>query len=189
MMKLFKIFGLGTLLWVSVLSFFNEKREVADDGTPKTSITSASRLYFMNVRQTFYDRENRQDAKMNIFRLSKRELTDLQPVINLSIIINRVKDDAYIFVEPSAFIDNEGLEVRYSFNEEVFGSIPFAGGNRYEHYRFVERLYPLLLEDASFEIKVGEDWLPILEEKRERDAFRITAFDYFRLTEREEMNK
>jgi hypothetical protein len=186
MMKLFKIFGIGTLVWVFVLSFFNEKRET-EDRSP-TAITAASRLYFMNVRQPFYDRENRMDAKMNIFRFSKREKDAELPAIGLSIIINRIKDDAYVFVEPSEKITDLVMEMRYVVDEEI-GEISFLGGDRFAHFEFVEKVYPLLLKDARFELKLDEVWVPILEGKRERDAFRITSFDYFRLIEREEMNQ
>ncbi|WP_143959283.1 hypothetical protein [Litoribacter populi] len=190
LMKLFKIFGLGTLVWVFALSFFNTKHIELEEGEIRTSITAASRLYFMNVRQPFYDRENRADAKMNVFRLSKRVVDEDRPVINLSIILNRVKEDAYIYIEPSEAIPNGKLSLKYHLVEnDSSGMVVFEGGDRFDHFRFVAEVYPLLLQDAQFEIETSEGWKPILAERKERDAFKITVFDYFRLLEQEERNK
>ncbi|MBS9523402.1 hypothetical protein KIH41_14385 [Litoribacter ruber] len=190
LIKLFKIFGIGTLIWVFALSFFNTKTVELEEGEIRTSITAASRLYFMNVRQPFYDRENRNDAKMNVFRLSKRVVDDSRPVINLSIILNRVKEDAYIYLEPSEAILDGRINLKYSFDEsDSSGIIQFGGGDRFDHFRFVDQVYPLLLQDAHFEIETSDGWEPILVERKERDAFKTTSFDYFRLLEQEDRNK
>lgn len=53
----------------------------------------------MNVRAIHYDREVRRDAGMTLFRHGKRLQSDAQPTVDLVILLNPVKDDAYIYFE------------------------------------------------------------------------------------------
>ncbi|KEO73586.1 hypothetical protein [Anditalea andensis] len=191
MMSLFKIFGISSILFVILISFFNDKSPNTSNENNLLAIDDASRLYFKNVRQPYYDVEGRTDAKMNIYRLGKRVKSENDPILNIAIIINRIKDEAYLYVEPSAVFDNETIiKIKWiSENKEVDGELDFRSGDRYDHYGFVEDLYPLLLSNASFTTEIAGKRHPILSEGRERDAFRITAFDYYRLTARDDMNK
>jgi len=191
MMSLFKIFGISSIVFVFIISFFNEKRPVSVDQDSYLAIDDASRLYFKNVRQPYYDREGRGDAKMNIYRLGKRILNEHEPILNVAIIINRIKDEAYLYVEPSGVLEQEEIiAIKWvSENELERGELVFKSGDRYDHYNFVEKLYTLLLANASFSVEIEGEWYPLLQEQKARDAFRITSFDYFRLVGREDMNK
>jgi len=191
MMSLFKIFGISSLIFVFIISFFNEKRPVSGNQTSYLAIDDASRLYFKNVRQPYYDREGRDDAKMNIYRLGKRAILDDEPHLNVAIIINRIKDEAYLYIEPSAILEQEEIiNIKWeSENGTDRGELVFRSGDRYDHFDFVERFYPLLKNNASFSIEMSGEWYPLFQEQKARDAFRITSFDYFRLIGREEMNK
>lgn len=191
MMSLFKIFGIGSLIFVFILSFFNEKRPNLENQDSLLAINDASRLYFKNVRQPFYDLDGRRDVKMNVFRLGKRVISEEQPVLNVAIIINRIKDEAYLYVEPSTIFESEEtIRIRWESEDgRSSGKLEFRNGDRYDHYRFIEELYPLLLDNASFSTEIAGQWYPILINQKERDALRITSFDYFRLIGREEMNR
>jgi len=191
MMSLFKIFGISSLVFVFIISFFNEKRPTIDSQDSLLAINDASRLYFKNVRQPYYDLDGRKDAKMNVYRLGKRVISEDDPVLNVAIIINRIKDEAYLYVEPSpVFESEEKIKIRWiSEDENSSGELEFRSGDRYDHYGFIEKIYPLLLDNASFSAEIAGEWFPILIDQRERDALRITSFDYFRLIGREDMNK
>jgi len=191
MMSLFKIFGISSLVFVLLISFFNEKKPNIDNQDSILAINDASRLYFKNVRQAYYDIEGRNDAKMNIYRLGKRVTTEEEAVLNVAIIINRIKDEAYLYVEPSAAFGSEDvINIRWeSEDQSTSGELNFRSGDRYDHYGFMEKIYPLILANASFRAEIAGEWLPILINQKERDAIRITSFDYFRLIGREEMNR
>ncbi|HSJ68919.1 MAG TPA: hypothetical protein VK921_14640 [Anditalea sp.] len=191
MMSLFKIFGIGSLIFVFILSFFNEKRPNLENQDSLLAINDASRLYFKNVRQPFYDLDGRRDAKMNVYRLGKRVISEEEPVLNVAIIINRIKDEAYLYVEPSTIFESEEtIRIRWKSEDgRSSGELEFRNGDRYDHYRFIEELYPLLQDNASFSTEIAGQWYPILINQKERDALRITSFDYFRLIGREEMNR
>ena len=74
MLRILKIFGVGSLVFVFIMSFFNERRanNSGQEDSPM-SIGDADRLYFKNVRAAYYDVEERKDARMTIYRHGKRE--------------------------------------------------------------------------------------------------------------------
>jgi len=182
MIKILKIFGIGSLLFVFLLSFFNERR--ADNSGEANSlhrITDADRIFFKNIRAAYYDLEGRDDAKINIYRYGKRIQEDQTPNLNLSILINRIKDEAYIFVEPSP----ETLPLKLIWNNESkqeSGELAFYGGGTLEHYDFVSKLSPLLEENFLLEMELenGERH-EILTDPKQRDAVKTTIKDYYRL--------
>ncbi|AFL83266.1 hypothetical protein Belba_0609 [Belliella baltica DSM 15883] len=184
MLKIIKIFGIGSLAFVFLLSFFNEKR--ANNSGKETSIlsiTDAERLYFKNVRGLYYDLEGRDDAKMSVYRYGKRVQEADHPLLNLSILINRVKDEAYIYVESSKDLSSFSLRVQSGTQTDT---IKFVTGDKIAHFEFVEKLYPLLEENTYFEILIDEDWIPILIDEKERDALRIPIKDFYRLINKPE---
>lgn len=182
MVRILKIFGIGSLLFVFVMSFFNEKR-ANNSGKEESpmSIGDADRLYFKNVRAAYYDIEDRRDAKMTIYRYAKRANIEEVLSIGLSILLNRVKDEAYIFVESSS--GEFPIKIRWSNLEQKDskGELIFEGGDKFQHLDFVKKLYPLLLENNSFELSKEGKFYPILMDDNEKEALLITAKDYFKL--------
>ncbi|MGY6742648.1 MAG: hypothetical protein ACXIUQ_07935 [Cecembia sp.] len=179
MIRIFKIFGLGSLLFVLLLSFFNEKRaNNSGEEKPMMRITDADRLFFKNLRALHYDLEGRDDAKINIYRHGKRTKDASIPHLNLSILINRVKDEAYIFVEPQP--DELPLQLQWKnllSGEE--GELSFYGGDTFAHFEFVSKLNFLLDENIQFKMAVGDSWEPVLTEM---EVIKTTIKDYYRLT-------
>ncbi|SNS07972.1 hypothetical protein SAMN06295967_10337 [Belliella buryatensis] len=179
MLKILKIFGLGSLFIVLVLSFFDGRR--ANNSGKEISIlsiTDAERLYFKNVRGIYYDQEIRADAKMMVYRFGKRIADAKHPVLNLSILINRVKNEAYIYLEPSWGLANFKLKVEV---DQKVDTLIFSQGDKFSHFEFVQQLYPYLSENSYFTLWDGSDWIPILQDDKERDALRIPIKDFLRL--------
>ncbi|MFD2034107.1 hypothetical protein ACFSKL_04855 [Belliella marina] len=179
MIKILKIFGLGSILFVLTLSFFNEKR-ANNSGKEESilSITDAERLFFKNVRGIYYDIEARDDAKMTIYRYGKRIEESESPLINLSILINRIKDEAYIYVEPSW--DASHFKLRITQGNKV-DTLAYESGDKLAHFGFVKKIYPFLNENAYFEVWKDNKWVSILENEKEIDALRIPISDFYRL--------
>jgi hypothetical protein len=141
-------------------------------------ITDSDRLFFKNLRAVHYDLEGRDDAKINIYRHAKRFKDHETPHVNLSILINRIKDEAYIFVEPHP----EDLPLRLKWkneNSDEEGELNFYGGDTFAHYEFVTNLSAILEENIKIEMAVDDSWLPVLGEV---EVLKTTIKDYFRLT-------
>jgi hypothetical protein len=181
MIRILKIFGLGSILLVLILSFFNDRKaNNSGDESNLMRITDADRLYFKNIRAPYYDLEGRDDAKINIYRYGKRIKKSENPIINLSILLNRIKNEAYIFVEPAP----ETLPFVLKWKNETHldsGKLAFYGGDKIAHFDFVMKLNMLMQDEIRFELEQEENTLPILKTEKEREALAITMKDYFRM--------
>lgn len=184
LIRILKIFGAVSVGLVLLLSLFNERKANNTGDLDEFSITYASRIYFKNLRQRNYELERLQDAKMDIFRYEKRVTDTSQLVLNVALIINRVKDAAYLYLEPQGGLEKENkLHIRWKRQSGETGENLFYQGDRFSHFKFLEGIFPLLMleEKVQFEAKVSEKWIPILTSDEEIAALRITCKDYFRL--------
>lgn len=148
--------------------------------------TSAdSRLYFKNVRQIYYDRENQENTKLEIFRFAKRNKSTDSPIINVALVNNWRYDEAYVIIEPSAYLtDLNEIKVFWQDKSDTNanGTYQFAFGSKENHFRFATQLYEsilarhvLLIEDTT-----GKP-VKLFGTETDRDNFRKTMADYYRL--------
>ena len=181
MIRLLKIFGIGSFLFVLAMSFFNEKKaNNSGKEVSELSITDADRIFFRNMRALYYDREGRTDAKMSIYRHGKRKQVEQGPYLNLAILLNQVKDEAYIFLEP--YPETLPLHVRWeNADGSQADSISFTGGDKFAHYRFVQQLLNPIMNERELQMWHGGQWVSILQEKREKEALKVTLEDFFKL--------
>lgn len=178
LIKIIKIFGLVSIGLVLLLSFFNTKRATNSGEDLTFRMSSSNSIYFMNVRSIQYDRETRSDAGMVIYRHDKREISKTEPSLDLVIIVNKLKDEAYLYLEPVNV--DWPLEIRISAGEKrhVFN---FQNGNNAELLAYARELEPWLAQDAVFEINVNSVWKQIWSKPKEKEALKTVFEDYFRL--------
>lgn len=180
MIRILKIFGISTIVFVFIMSFFNEKRANNSGLEPsEMRITDADRLYFRNVRASSYDYEGRKDAKMNIYRHGKRDTSQENPTLNFAIFLNRVVDEAYIFVEP--YPEELPLQIQLTSADGVRSEISFYGGNKFDHFNFALDFYEKFEDGAQVHMKIKENWIPILGEEKQQEVLKTVFSDYFRL--------
>ncbi|UII33749.1 hypothetical protein LVD17_07950 [Fulvivirga ulvae] len=140
-------------------------------------------LFFKNMRQSYYDLEENSVAKFNIFRYKDRVQEADHQLLNLAIVINYLQDEAYLLLEPDESLrDQDRLEVIWSGEAETGGTILLENYNREGMLEFVSQVYEALQKKARFTLKLEGEELPLLDDPREREAFRITVSDYYRLT-------
>lgn len=178
LIKIIKIFGIGSILLVIVLSFFNEKRANNSGEDDTFRMADSDRLYFLNVRSSYYDRENRTDAGMVLFRHGKRQISDSIPTLDLLIILNSKKDEAYLYLEPINF--DWPIKIRASA-ELKSEELTLDNGNKFDHKSHVDKLKPWIEETASFELWHGDAWIPIWASPKEKEVLKTILNDYFRL--------
>lgn len=183
LIRILKIFGLLSVCFVLLLSFFNTKRANNSGEDLTFRVTSSNRLYFLNVRAIKYDRETRSDAGMLLYRHGRRASSEGDPQLDLVIILNNPKDETYLYWE-LANIDWP-LEIKASNgeNEQFF---LFQNGNNAELLGHVRQLRPWIDEEADFEIKVDSTWIPLWSKPAEKKALKTILEDYFRLINQEE---
>ena len=149
------------------------------------STNDASKLFFKNTRQMQYQLEELETAKLHTYRW-KEELNEEIPQLHLVLVNNWRYDEAYLLLEPNAWIPSlDQLRLRWNQAEsQESGEIRFEGGNKTFHAQFAGQVYIKLRAEANFEIYLNNNWIPIFTELESRTAFETTAYDFYRLTER-----
>lgn len=178
LVKILKIFIFSSLGLVLVFSFFNGYRanNSGDDRTFR--INDSNRLYFLNVRSIYYDKEIRRDAGMTMYRHGKRWVNETEPTLDLVILLNSGKEEAYIYFE----LKNAGWPIRISVKSaEKSQTIEFANGNNLEHFAMIQNLRSLIEENAEFELIIDEKPFPLWSKDMEKEAVKSVVEDYFRL--------
>ena len=179
-----------TLLLLTLLAGLSacnlDKNTQIDETKAKFSTSDASELFFKNMRQVRYDQQEMPEAKLNVFRWGDRPLAADYPVINLAIAINWRYDEAYLLVEPNAYL--EGLDsIQVVWQDSVGqqqGEYVWAGGNKESQFTFASQLYRSIQRGHRFFIRnpKGKEE-KFLRRYDDREAFRITMFDYYRLVD------
>ena len=175
------LLGLGSLAACNL-----DKNTSIDDKKAKFTTSDASELFFKNVRQIYYDQEEMVAAKMNVFRLGDRSQADDYPVINLAIASNWRYDEAYLLVEPNAYL--EGLDsIRVTWKNptnQQTGSYRWAPGNKEAQFAFASQLYRSIQQGYQLYVTNSRgEQEKLLDRYDDREAFRKTMFDYYRLVD------
>jgi hypothetical protein len=180
-MKRILIFIVATILVSCTIK--SEKK--IDKENVTFSTTADSRLYFKNVRQIYYDREDQENTKLEVFRFGKRNRSTQLPVINLALVNNWRYDEAYVLIEPNAYFDNaDQIEVNWQAKADTTanGTYVFKFGSKENHFRFATQLYESILAQHILQLQdsTGKP-VNLFQSEADRDNFRKTMVDYYRL--------
>jgi hypothetical protein len=135
------------------------------------------------MRQSDYDKEENEASGFQIYRHRDRKQSETLPVLNLAIVVNVMQDEAYLFLEPSEGLSNEEeLVVLLEKEQTAVDTLVLGTQNRDTYLEFASQIYEGIQGGAEFRILVDESWLPVLVDRDEREVFRITTSDYYRLT-------
>lgn len=181
LIKIIKIFGIASISLVLVLSFFNDKRANNSGEDDTFRMADSDRIYFLNMRGSYYDRENRTDAGMTLYRHGKRQISDSKPGLDLLIILNSQKDEAYLYLEPLNL--DWPINIRVSAKNQT-KELNLANGNKFDHLAHIEKLKPWIEADVTFDIFFNEKWIPIWDTPKEKEVLKTILEDYFRLLNR-----
>jgi hypothetical protein len=150
----------------------------------KYTTSADSRLFFKNVRQIYYDLERPENTKLEVYRFGKRSLTPDKPVINVALVNNWTHDEAYVIVEPNAYFDNmSSIEVEWQDNvSKQSGVYRFGYGPKDTHFKFASEIYQsILAKHKMLVLNADKQWVDLFQTDADRDNFRKTMKDYYRL--------
>lgn len=171
------------ILILTACKIDSEKSIDRDKFTFKTG--DDTELFFKNMRQSYYDKEVNKAAKFDVFRHEDRVIGDDRPLLNLAIVINYLYDEAYLLVEPNAPLKDEDiLKVRWATDQNGKtdeGLIVLETPNRKSMLEFTSQIYEVLQQNARFEVEINNEYVTVLGSDDEREAFRVTVADYYRL--------
>lgn len=180
LIKILKIFIFSSLGLVLVLSFFNDYRANNTGDDRAFHVSDANSLFFQNVRSIYYDREIRRDAGMTLFRHGKRFQSDSMPTLDLVILLNPGKDNAFIYFELKNGDWPIQIRTKADGIEQVF---EFSNGNNTDHFNLLKKLKPAIDQNSDFELILGEKNQPLWSDEKEKTALKSVVEDYFRLLE------
>lgn len=163
----------------------NKSQKVAPDQVRFTT-SDASELFFKNVRQLHYDKNTMDAAKLDIYRNKDRDTSRVDPVLNLAIAVNWRYDEAYLLLEPNDPLqDLDTIKILWKDTvRQQQGYYTFGGGSKEDQFNFAAQLYQGLQNEQRFFL-ISPEGEPVLfmSDRKSREAFRKTAFDYFRLVD------
>lgn len=156
-----------------------------DPGAPKYTTTDASELFFKNVRSPYYDYELQEPSMLKIYRLKKRATTEDYPVLNLAQIQDWRRDKAMVLFEPNHYFDLSEPFGIACINDSlgVYDSLDFAMVNLDLQYKAATIIYNHIIIGSDFYLNKNGAQQQILAKRKEREAFRVTMFDFYRLVE------
>ena len=174
-----------TCLCLLLMACNPDKNKVVDQTTISFKTNDATKLFFKNVRQTYYDLEEMEAAKLDIYRLKKRTEEAARPLINLAIVNNWRYDEAYLLLEPNDQLSLANLNLQWKNVESgETGEIKFKNGNKETIVEFADQVYLQIQQGSEFLVEISGELKEFLSAPEDREAFRITMFDYYRLVQR-----
>jgi hypothetical protein len=160
-----------------------DKNKRADQNKLRFQTTDDAELFFSNLRQTDYTLELHKAAGFRVYRHKDWPEEVTNPQLRPAIVLNWREDMAYLLLEANSQLTADPLQVLWQdLLKEENGSYSFAYGSKEDHLRFASQLYESLLEGHRLFLLQEQDTLPFLSDPDEREAFRITLLDYYRLT-------
>lgn len=142
-----------------------------------------SELFFRNVRQIYYDRSS-PDGTWQAYRFSDQHPGNERPLIIPVIVINWLKDEAYLLIDTNEMLSVEDdLQVIISnTSSSNADTLILNQRGRERMLEFGSRLYEAIRSNQKIVVKSRGEFLPVLNEDIDREAFRVTMSDYYRLT-------
>jgi hypothetical protein len=182
-----KLFYLLLYIVMGVLSSCHpDKHKIINLAEPKFTTSDASELFFKNIRQSYYEKTEMKEAKLDVYRMKENTLDDTYPQLYPTIVINWRYDEAYVLLEPNAPIqDLDTLKIIWedTINNKK-GYYVFLRGNKSDHYQMATHLYNSIQEHHQlYVLQENNHKTEFLPKPANRDTFRKIMFDYYRLVD------
>lgn len=174
--------GFFVLLLLPVGCKIDRKKEV-DRTKFQFEMGDDSELFFRNVRQIYYDRSS-PDGTWQAYRFGDRYKGNERPLLLPVIVINWLNDEAYLLIETNDFLGDEYfLRVVIADSGSLkTDTITLHQRGRERMLEFGSQLYEAIMANHEIQIQYKGTFIPILTEEADRETFRITLADYYRLT-------
>ena len=184
-MRPFTTFLLLPLLFALILSGCERHKEVGiDKDSPQFDMQDSNKLFFRNMRQSYYDLEEMKAAKMEVFRISERDTSGRAPVLQVKIVQHWSQDKAYAMIEPHALFEGmDTLKVSWAdtaSNTQGQYIFPVAAPQPV-HYRFASEIYSSIQAGHQLKIELPKGPQPLFPTSDSREPFRKTMVDFYRL--------
>jgi hypothetical protein len=142
-------------------------------------IRADANLFFRNVRQIYYDRES-PDGKWQAYRFNEKDTSSRQPSVQAVIVIHWINDEAYLLIEPNPILAEEEL-ISVAIKSQP-DTLLLRERGRERMLEFGSKIYEAIQAKKDMTVLSNGKYVPFFQEEKEREVFRITMADYYRLT-------
>ena len=141
------------------------------------STTDDSEIFFKNIRQSSYDRE--EIEQMNVYRLGSRLANP--KTLNIAIAWSWIGDMAYVLLEPVTPFES-GAQIGFDSLQFIIDLEEF--NTAAEQTEVSTMIYNSFIDRDPVLFRQSDtvDWDTLFIDPKEREVFRVTMSDYFRLT-------
>lgn len=181
--KKLKWFFLAWLIAMVVFAWasFPEHKPLKKSKEIAFRVLENEELYFKNVRSFYYDKEVREDAQFDLYRIRTRRKDSTVPTVNFVIVNNWRMDEAYVLAEQNFDAGDELLIRHRSAPDEPYDTLALNLSNNAEHYAFARAVYSALAEEEQLEVMKGRRFYPLYQDGKELGSILKTLKDYFKL--------
>ena len=143
-------------------------------------VLESDALFFRNLRQFYYEKEERSDADYELFRHPDQLLFGTNAP-RLTIVNNWKHDEAYlVFENADRELFAQTIRMCLGPEKEVYS---LASSNAQAQQLLAVSLFEALEKhDSLFEVEEKQRWVPIWENQSERGVVKTILKDYFKLT-------
>lgn len=158
-----------------------EKNKALSPNEPVFKTSDASRLFFKNTRQIYYDREEIGRDHLEVYRKKDRNADSSIYSLNLLIGNNWMYDEAYIrFETASQVMLPAGVTIKWQ-EGEANGLYRLESNSKESHFALATQLYQAVLKKQSLFVVQDHQETPVLHTQAQRETFRVTMIDFYRL--------
>jgi hypothetical protein len=144
--------------------------------------TDRSEIFFKNMRQSAYTTTEEQEAGVYLYTHKTWDNDSLSPVVP-TIVFNWRQDRAYLMLNWSEEWRNmKEIDVTVSGDSLPDYHLAYAESNMQDQLKFSATLYNAMMDGGRFVVRKNGEETPLFASDEKREAFRVTLYDYLRLT-------
>jgi len=145
--------------------------------------TDDAYIFFRNMRQSQYDLEVMDEGGWRIYRHEDR-LTDTSDFyFNISLVVNWRVNRVYPIIEMTKSMKKDGFKVFWkAIENEGSGQITMEGNKRRDEMIFSTKLYNKMVDEVELYVSYKNKKLPLFANSDQKEAFRISLYDFYRMT-------
>jgi len=136
-------------------------------------------LFFRNMRQTNYSLKNMEKEGLRLY--THDDYAEETP-LKTTLVVSWKANNAFAIMQLKDSISNEEVEFYYQKNDKM-QQIEFPNLRRQGELVVLTKLYNHLLQEDSLFIKMkGRETQPLFIDNDSQEAFRVSMYDFYRLT-------
>ncbi|SMG20171.1 hypothetical protein SAMN05661096_01082 [Marivirga sericea] len=140
-------------------------------------------IFFRNMRQTNYDLEVMEEGGWRIYRHEDRQTDTTDFYFTISLVVNWRVNRVYPIIEmPKTIAKDEFTVLWEAIESEDQGKIALSGQKRKDEMRFSTELYNRLTDEVALYVNTKNGKLPLFRTTAHKEAFRVTMYDFYRMT-------